>query len=198
MSQAWDENTLEVAFDALHEASGKRDVDEANRLAHLIRSSVQRHRLSLAGFVDAAWGELEDAVCVGAAVAMFDALTAHARQTDDLTLFRRLLANRYAEKALATAGNAALPPAFVTALVDTARAATPQYRYAACMLLSNQERLFKLDLPKMGLYIQMIMDDEVKKKSINPYAKGEIEKLIKSYNDMIGAANRLTFSKAMK
>ena len=42
------------------------------------------------------------------------------------------------------------------------------------------------------------MDDEVKKKSINPYAKSEIEKLIKSYNDMIGAANRLTFSKSMK
>lgn len=42
------------------------------------------------------------------------------------------------------------------------------------------------------------MDDEVKKKSINPYAKGEIEKLIKSYNDIVGAANRLTFSKTMK
>jgi len=42
------------------------------------------------------------------------------------------------------------------------------------------------------------MDDEVKKQSINPYAKGEVEKLIKLYNDMIGAANRLTFSKAMK
>jgi hypothetical protein len=42
------------------------------------------------------------------------------------------------------------------------------------------------------------MDEEVKKKSINKYAKDEIEKLIKSYNDMIGAANRLTFSKAMK
>jgi hypothetical protein len=42
------------------------------------------------------------------------------------------------------------------------------------------------------------MADEVKKKSINPYAKGEIEGLIKSYNDMVEAANRLTFSKAMK
>jgi len=42
------------------------------------------------------------------------------------------------------------------------------------------------------------MDAEVKKKSINPYAKGEIEKLIKSYNDLVGAANRLTFSKSMK
>jgi hypothetical protein len=42
------------------------------------------------------------------------------------------------------------------------------------------------------------MEDEVKKKSINPYAKGEIEKLIKSYNSMVGAANGLTFSKAMK
>jgi hypothetical protein len=42
------------------------------------------------------------------------------------------------------------------------------------------------------------MDDEIKKKSINPYAKGEIEKLIKTYNDMVGAANRVTFSKAMK
>lgn len=42
------------------------------------------------------------------------------------------------------------------------------------------------------------MDDEVKKQKINPYAKGEIEKLIKQYNDMVGAANRLTFSKAMK
>lgn len=42
------------------------------------------------------------------------------------------------------------------------------------------------------------MEDEVKKKSINPYAKSEIDKLIKSYNDIVGAANRLTFSKAMK
>ena len=42
------------------------------------------------------------------------------------------------------------------------------------------------------------MDNEVKKQSINPYAKSEIEKLIKSYNDLVGAANRLTFSKAMK
>jgi hypothetical protein len=42
------------------------------------------------------------------------------------------------------------------------------------------------------------MDDEVKKQKINPYAKNEIEKLIKSYNDMVGAANRLTFSKSMK
>lgn len=42
------------------------------------------------------------------------------------------------------------------------------------------------------------MGDEVKKQKINPYAKKEIEKLIKQYNDMVGAANRLTFSKAMK
>ncbi|MEO8901108.1 MAG: DUF3829 domain-containing protein [Polyangiaceae bacterium] len=42
------------------------------------------------------------------------------------------------------------------------------------------------------------MDDEVKKKSINPYAKGEISTLVKTYNDMIAAANDAPFSKTMK
>ncbi len=42
------------------------------------------------------------------------------------------------------------------------------------------------------------MDDEVKRKSANPYAKGEITALVKTYNSMIEAANRVTFSKTMK
>jgi len=42
------------------------------------------------------------------------------------------------------------------------------------------------------------MDDDIRRKGVNKYSASEISKLIKSYNDMVEASNRIEFSKAAK